>query len=189
MDRRLLLQWMVSTGGIAAFGRFSLHDLESLGSGAHARAVAAGRGSASMTAAELRTVAAAAECIIPRTDTPGATDANVAAFVDVMLRDWYPPSDAQRFRAGLAALDTASMERFRTAYADATQAQQAELAQRYDDEVTTLRRTDASAANAHWFAMLKWLTVWGYCTSESAMRNVFHSHPRPMRFDGAAPVG
>jgi hypothetical protein len=38
------------------------------------------------------------------------------------------------------------------------------------------------------FAVLKYLTVWGFCTSEPGMREVLHSLPRPMRYDGAAPV-
>src|SRR5689334_20908625 len=42
-------------------------------------------------------VEAVAEIMIPRTDTPGATDVGVAAFIDVMLQDAFPPKDQQRF--------------------------------------------------------------------------------------------
>ncbi len=57
-----------------------------------------------------------------------------------------------------------------------------------DDEVTALRRTDGAAASAHWFGMLKFLTVWGYCTSEVGMRQTLQSWPQPMRYDGNVPV-
>lgn len=188
MDRRDLLQWMVATGGLAALSRFSPRDLTEMGTAAHARLATAPRVPGALTPDERRIVTAAAECIIPRTETPGATDARVADFVDVMMSDWYPDADATRFRAGLVALDEASRANFSLPYADATTAQQVQLAQRFDDEVTALRRTNGAAANEHWFAMLKYLTVWGFCTSEVGMRDVLKSFPRPMRYDGAAPV-
>lgn len=189
MDRRDLLQWMIATGGMAAFSRFSPRDVTEMGTAAHARLAAASRVPGALTPDELRIVTAAAECIIPHTDTPGATDARVAEFVDVMLGDWYPADESARFRAGIATLDAASRATFGVTYADASTAQQVQLAQRFDDEVTALRRTSGAAANQHWFAMLKYLTVWGFCTSEAGMREVLKSFPRPMRYDGAAPVG
>lgn len=188
MDRRVLLQWMVATGGLVAFQRLSARDLAALGASTHARLTNAQRGAEFLTPAERRIVEAAAECIIPRTDTPGATDARVADFVEVMLAEWYPAPDAERFRAGLAALDATSRATRGVAFTDATATQQAEMVQALDDEVTALRRTAGAAANAHWFAVLKYLTVWGFCTSEPGMREVLHSLPRPMRYDGAAPV-
>lgn len=134
-------------------------------------------------------VTAIAEQVIPRTDTPGATDANVASFVSVMLADWYPAADAERFREGLAQFEASSTRELGGAFADAPPSRQAELVQALDAEVSALRRANASAANAHWFGMLKFLTVWGYCTSEVAMKELFHAVPRPTRYDGAAPVG
>lgn len=188
MERRALLQWLVATGGLAAMHRLSAQDLDALGAEGHARAAIGGAPPAALTAQESRTIAAVAECIIPRTETPGATDARVADFVGVMLRDWYPASDAVRLREGLAALDATSRARFGAAYAEVSVAQQVQLAQQFDDEVTALRRSADGRADGHWFAMLKYLTVWGYCTSEVAMRDVFHNIERPMRYDGAAPV-
>jgi len=189
MDRRELLQWRVVTGGMATVSTFSARDLESLGAVAHERLAADNARSPRLTARELLIVAAVAECIIPRTDTPGATDARVAEFVDVMMADWYPSEAADRFRTGVAALDATSRSRFAASYPEASHAQQAELAQSLDDEVTALRRARDPRAGEHWFAMLKYLTVWGYCTSEVAMRELFHNIERPMRYDGAAPVG
>lgn len=189
MDRRSLLQWLVATGGLAALHRLSARDLAALGANAHVRVVDGTAGAQVLTAQERRLVEAVAECIIPRTDTPGATDARVAEFVDLMLREWYPAADAARFRAGLAALDAASRAQYGMPFGETSGAQQVRLTQAQDDEVTALRTARDPKANEHWFAMLKYLTVWGYCTSEVAMRDVFRSIPRPMRYDGAAPVG
>ena len=38
MERRELLQWMVATGGMAAFNRLSVSDLTTLGHDVHRRA-------------------------------------------------------------------------------------------------------------------------------------------------------
>jgi len=146
MDRRALLQWMVATGGLAAFSRLSARDLVEIGEGAHRSASAAAHATGMLSPDEVRAVAAAAECIIPRTDTPGATDAGVAAFVDVMLADWYPVDDAARFRAGLATLDTTSRARFARPFADLPTGQQVELVAALDDDVSVLRRSAAAGS-------------------------------------------
>jgi hypothetical protein len=179
---------MIATGGLAAFSRLSAQDLDDLGTATHQRLTSTAGAAPFLTPGERLTVAAAAECIIPRTDTPGATDARVAEFADVMLAEWYPAADAARFRDGLASLDATSRGRFRTSFADASPTNQVELVQALDDEVASLRTRTGNAANAHWFAMLKYLTVWGFCTSEPGMRDLLKSHPRPLIFDGAAPL-
>lgn len=189
MDRRTLLQWLVATGSLAIADRMSPRDLESLGAEAHRQLQSGDAPSGALSADESRTVAAIAEQVIPRTDTPGATDAGVAAFVSLMLADWYPPADAERFREGLAKFEASSTRELGIAFADAPVARQVEMVELIDREVSALRRANASAANAHWFGMLKFLTVWGYCTSEAAMKELFHAVPRPTKYDGAAPLG
>jgi Gluconate 2-dehydrogenase subunit 3 len=42
-----------------------------------------------------------AEMILPRTDTPGATDVGATEFIDLMLTEWYDDSDRERFLSGL----------------------------------------------------------------------------------------
>jgi gluconate 2-dehydrogenase gamma chain len=52
--------------------------------------------------AVLDTVCAA---LIPRTDTPGALEAGVPAFIDAMMTNWAAPETAGGFRAVLAKID------------------------------------------------------------------------------------
>src|ERR1700756_3118166 len=54
------------------------------------------------------TVKAMAEMIIPRTDTPGASDVGVADFIDLILTEWYEDADRGRFLAGINDVDTRS---------------------------------------------------------------------------------
>jgi gluconate 2-dehydrogenase gamma chain len=50
-------------------------------------------------------ITAIADIIIPRTDTSGALDAGVPAFIDLMLADVYDDAARERFNAGYAAFD------------------------------------------------------------------------------------
>lgn len=123
----------------------------------------------------------AAEHIIPRTHTPGATDARVADFIDAMLSDWHPPAERERFIAGLGELDR------RTAGGDfsrAPSAQRIALLAALDDEVTSLRRSNPRGANEHWFSTLKFLTVWGYYTSRVGITDELRVDMMPGRYDG-----
>ena len=186
MERREFLEWMVATGGISALGRLGTDDLLAMGREAHR---AAGHTVAAVLSAHAAAlVTTAAERIIPATDTPGATQAGVTRFVETMLSGWYPAADRDRFVAGLATLDTRSRARGGKVFFAASAMDQDAVLRQLDDEVTLLRRSDASAASAHWFAMLKFLTVWGYCTSEVGMRDTLRSWPQPMRYDGNVAV-
>ncbi len=61
-----------------------------------------------LDAAELALVAEIAEIMIPKTDTSGARDAGVPAFIDLALAGLYPPEDQARFRSGLAEFAAAA---------------------------------------------------------------------------------
>jgi hypothetical protein len=185
MERRELLRWMVSTGGLAAFNRLSERDLVALGEAMHQQPRATLK---TLTTAQARVITVAAEHIIPAGDTPGATDAKVTAFIDGMMADWYTPTERTSFVNGLAELDTRSRAAHNKAFTECATADQIALLETIDKEVTEFRRTRGAAANDHWFAVLKYLTVWGYCTSEPGMRKTLKSHPAPMRYDGNAPV-
>ena len=186
MERREFVEWMVATGGITALGRLGTQDLLAMGREAHSASDRAAPPVLDAHAAAL--VTAAAERIIPATDTPGATQAGVTRFVETMLAGWYPAADRDRFVAGLPTLDSRSRARGGKAFLDITAAEQDVVLRQLDDEVTALRRNDGAAAGAHWFAMLKYLTVWGYCTSEVGMRDTLHTWPQPMRYDGNVSV-
>ena len=177
MKRRELIQWLVATAGLPCLESLAPQDLLALGQEVHRRT---GAGRALDTHA-LQTVAVAAERIIPATDTPGATDAGVSAFIDKMLADWHTPAERDRFVAGLPELDVRCRARAGKDFIACTVADQVAVLTAFDDEAR------AAASGEHWFARLKYLTVYGYCTSEPGMR-ALGLFPLPWRYDGCAPV-
>jgi hypothetical protein len=187
MERRALIQWLLATAGLECLDSLAPSDLLALGRDVHRRAAARTARRALSPHAE-RTVTAAAERILPATDTPGATDAGVSAFIDKMLADWHTPAERDQFLAGLPDLDARSRARTSRDFADGAAPDQIAVLTALDTEVTALRASQGdAAANQHWFAMLKYLTVYGYCTSEAGMRTL-GLHPRPGRYDGCAPI-
>ncbi|HEX6069127.1 MAG TPA: gluconate 2-dehydrogenase subunit 3 family protein [Longimicrobiaceae bacterium] len=72
-------------------------------------------------------VATLGEHILPRTDTPGARDAEVQDFIDAMMTDYYPAEERDRFLAGLARIDERSRRAFGAPFLEADPAQQLRL--------------------------------------------------------------
>ncbi|MGH7520605.1 MAG: gluconate 2-dehydrogenase subunit 3 family protein [Gemmatimonadales bacterium] len=178
MDRRELIQWLVATAGLRCLESLAPADLLALGRDVH-RGAGGDRPLLALTAHAERTVAAAAERIIPATDTPGTTAAGVTAFIDKMLADWHTPAERDHFLAGLRDLDARCRARASHDFVACAEA----------DQVAVLNELDAEAAPVrdHWFGRLKYLTVYGYCTSEAGMR-ALGLFPLPWRYDGCAPV-
>jgi hypothetical protein len=202
MLRRDALRLLASTAAVPVLR--GLHQSQLLALGRRIHVEARDDGGPVVRALDVHqeaTVAVAADRIIPATDTPGASDAHVASFIDTMLARWYPSEDRERFLAGLAELDARAWSAHGRDFIECTPLIQTELLTSLDDEVAALRRTAAieaagqpqgsatsSAADRHWFAVLKHLTIWGYCTSEPFQAGVLGHYPMPGRFDGCAHV-
>jgi hypothetical protein len=175
MERRELIQWLVATAGLQCLDSLAPADLLALGRDVHRRATVG-----LLSPHDERTVAVATARIIPGAD--------VTAFIDKMLADWHTPAERERFLAGLPQLDTRCRARGGRDFADCAAADQVAVLTAFDDEVTALRAArGGTEANQHWFAMLKYLTVYGYCTSEAGMRTL-GLYPLAGRYDGCAPV-
>ena len=69
--------------------------------------VAAGAAPADgLTAAQLALIGSIADTILPRTDSPSATDVGVPAFINVIVSENYTETSASRSSTGLDAIDT-----------------------------------------------------------------------------------
>ena len=177
--------------GIAALplvSKLGLYDLPEIGRRAHALAESPDSPPLrALSAAEFDTVTQAAERIIPRTNTPGATDANVAGFIDVMLADWYEPDERDHFKAGLVDLDTSANSRFRRSFSKSARAQQITLLETLDAELQAQRQSGASNAGDNWFATFKHLTIWGFYTSRVGIEQELKQQVVAGHYDGNAP--
>jgi hypothetical protein len=182
---------MVAAGaGLRCLDGLGMDEIIAFGERLHASALHERGASGALNARQSAIVTAAAEQIIPASDTPGATDAGVTAFIERILADWYTPAERQRLLAGLTDLDARSRAARGRDFTSLDEVDQVAVLIAVDDEVSALRRSPSPGAGSpddHWFSMLKFLTVWGYFTSEAAMRDTLGQWPMPGRYVSCAP--
>jgi hypothetical protein len=106
------------------------------------------------------------ETILPQTDIPGAKAAGIGAFMAMMVAECYSEREHAAFAQGLAAIDEASRARFGAPFAAASPEQRAALAADLDRQQAEHGRAKAKGEPAHYFRMMKELTILGYFSSE-----------------------
>ena len=120
------------------------------------------------------------ERIIPTTDTPGARDAGVTDYIEMIVDEYYEPGDRETFFADLAAVDKRASEAHGTSFSQLT-------SERQDAIIAASERQQLDGVSASFFTTLKQLTVTGYYTSEIGMTVEQVYLPVPGRYDGAYP--
>lgn len=133
-----------------------------------------------LTTAQRAVVSAAAERILPRTDTPGAIDVGVPAFIDRFYGEFMNPADRQLLVSALDDIERAASDAHKAPFAALATAQQDAVLR----SVAIAQQPQASSS----FGLLRSVTVLGYFTSEQVGRNVLHYDPVPGRYDGCVPI-
>ena len=123
---------------------------------------------------------AVADRIIPRTDTPGAADVGVPAFIDLLYGEFMTPAERRMLTDGLSGVDAAAKAAHRAAFTTLT-------ADRQDALLRTIARAE-EGRDQGFFRLIRSATVLGYFTSEQVGRNVLHYDPVPGRYDGCVPI-
>ena len=198
MERRDVLRLIGSAAAIPVFSGLGAERLWAIAESTHLRA--AGAAGAALDAHQLETVAVIAEHILPRTDTPGARDAGVPEFVDLLLAEWYDETERGNFLAGLAAIDASSRVAGGGSFVALGAVQQLALLQGLDSATTRPPAPDPASAEAPKptppapgsaeaaYANLKRLTLYGYFTSKPVTTTVLKTNIWPGRYDGCVPA-
>jgi hypothetical protein len=130
----------------------------------------------------LALIGAVADTILPRTDTPSATDVRVPAFIDVIVSENYSDSARDAFVRGLSALEAQLRGDNETTFVELDPEHRAVA-------IGTVERiTDRRSEPASTYWRLKGLIIHGYFTSEPVMKGPLKFEMMPGRFDGAAPM-
>lgn len=140
-----------------------------------------------MTQEEAALVAAISARIIPAGDTPGAVDAGVPQFIDVMLAEYYLPKDQEQFRSGLAALEAQSQAVLQKNFVDGSEEEQDQVL----TEQASLAKQQLQASpesTRHFFLMIKELTLLGFFTSEIGATQTLQFDEIPGGFQGCVPL-
>ncbi len=128
-----------------------------------------------------------AETIIPATETPGAKDAKVGAFMAVMVKDCYEEKDQRSFREGMDKINDASNKKFDKAFMQLSPQQRHELLVGLDSEQKEHSKNKKDDEANHYFRLMKELTLLGYFTSEPGATQALRYVESPGRYDGCIP--
>ena len=133
-----------------------------------------------LTPAQAAIAGAVADRIIPRTDTPGAADVGVPAFIDLLYGEFMTPEERKMVSDGLNEVDAAAKAAHGGPFTTLA-------AERQDTVLRNIARAEEGKAQG-FFRLIRTATVLGYFTSEQVGRNVLHYDPVPGRYDGCVPI-
>lgn len=137
-------------------------------------------GGTRLSAEQDRALAALAERILPRTDTPGAADVGVPAFVGLMFAEFLTATERGTLTGGVASLDSACTARHGRPFAALEGAKQ-------DDEIRRLIGSK-DAAEREFLRLTRELVIVGYFTSEKIGKTLLRYDPVPGRYDADIPL-
>jgi gluconate 2-dehydrogenase gamma chain len=153
-----------------------------IGTELHARlagVVGAGR---ALSAEQMALVTAVADTVLPRTDTPGAVEVGVPAFVDLLLAEWYPDDEKRDLLAGLDALDARARSAGGKPFAELDPARRAGVLASVDG------KEGAPGTAEGGYRKLKEAIVFGFLTSQPIATRINTTPIIPGRFDGCVPL-
>jgi len=135
-----------------------------------------------LKAPEFAVVAEIAEILIPKTDTSGAKDAGVPAFIDVALDALYPKEDQERFRSGLAEFEAGAAASGKP-FLERDPAARVEYVRHALD-----RALDSPRKPMPFMLMTRELALLGYFTSQPGITENMDYVPVPTAYHGCVPL-
>jgi hypothetical protein len=180
MDRRQLLRVMSASATLAGLSPGQLAAIMEAG-------VTSLTARAFFTSEQREAVDAMAEAIIPTTDTPGASEAGVAEFIEAIVSEWYDAEQREHFMRGLAHLDEHSEALTGVRFPHVGADTQSAILARLEAEGATMMeaRSDAPTPFFHRF---RGLVLYGYYNSEVGLREELMFQRLPGRYDGCVDV-
>ncbi|MDH5607840.1 MAG: gluconate 2-dehydrogenase subunit 3 family protein [Cyclobacteriaceae bacterium] len=126
------------------------------------------------------------DIIIPRTDTPSASELGVPAYIDDMVGQVYSEEMRAKFREALDAFDQACQTDKGEAFHELDAASQEAYVQTLHAELQ--QAGTAPGAEKPFLMWAKELVVSGYFTTEVGMTQVLQYQAIPTRYDGCLPL-
>lgn len=132
------------------------------------------------TAAEMATITALADIIIPKDEVSGsASEAGVPAFIDFIVRDM--PTHQTPMRGGLRWLELQCLTRYGKPFPDCTSAQQIELV---DAIAYPNKAKPEMKPGVQFFSLMRNLTATGFYTSAIGVKDLNYQGNQPNAWKG-----
>ena len=144
--------------------------------------------------AQRKIVAAMSEVILPRTDTPGAIDAGVPRYIELMAAHWLNQEEGAIFNAGLQDMETRIPLEYGRSFDQLSAGEQLQIMEALEDAASDSPWYDFGnvqrefISDAPFICQFKELTIWGFFTSQEGGSQVLRYNPMPMYFNGDIPL-
>ena len=188
IDRREMLRRV----GILFGGALSAPAVLGILSGYSASAQASSQADARrglLTPDQFGLVTEITEILIPRTDTPGASDVGVPAFIDTLLAAVYATEHQQRYLLGLTEFEAGAFTRHGRPFLELEPQTRVEFV---TEALTRALQSDNGQPpaweNRPFILMTKELTLLGFFTSEAGATRVLQYDPVPGPFEACLPL-
>jgi Gluconate 2-dehydrogenase subunit 3 len=146
-----------------------------------------------LTEMQRKIVAEVAEMIIPKTDTVGAKDVGVPAFIEIMMKDCYAQPEHLSFMEGVAALEQVKFidmdASMRTETLKKVEAETKAIMKAREVKQTKMGDNDdkeemkAAPKGIPFWRLMKELTLLGYFTSEKGIKASFEYVQIPSKLE------
>ena len=127
------------------------------------------------------------DTIIPATDTPGAKDAKIGDFMHTIVRDCYEKENQQIFVDGMTKLNDASKKMNGKSFLESSPTERKTLLIALDKEQKAYTAGKKPADPAHYFRMMKELTLLGYFSSKEGATQALRYVAVPGKYEGCIP--
>lgn len=125
------------------------------------------------------------ETILPETQaSPGAKAAKIGEFMKAIVSDCYEDKDQIIFMDGISKLNQVADEKFGDEFMELSAEDRIKLLIEVDKEAKEHQKNKKKEDPAHYFTMMKQLTLWGYFTSEIGSTKALRYNPVPGRYEG-----
>lgn len=128
-----------------------------------------------------------AETILPATNTPGAKEAKVGAFMQVYVKDCLEEKDQKAFMEGMQKLNDACNAKNGKDFMQCTPQERHDFLVALDKEAKDYQKTKKEGDANHYFSMIKQLTLYGYFTSEPGATKALRYIAVPGKYEGCIP--
>jgi hypothetical protein len=189
VDRRDLIKFLALSPG-SAIGLNLANSLEAFAASSLLEQHETIREHSLLGADEYEILSIAVDLIIPPTDTPGAAEAGVPEFADLIISSWYTDDEREVFIDGLRGLDQFCVSQNGEKFVRTSVENQIAALQQFERKAQAsqpMRPTDVFAMPSEgvpFFFRLKELTVLGYYTSEIGSTQELKYNPVPGHYDG-----
>ncbi|HET6994642.1 MAG TPA: gluconate 2-dehydrogenase subunit 3 family protein [Chitinophagaceae bacterium] len=125
-----------------------------------------------------------AETILPRTNTPGAKDAETGKFMASFSVDCYDEKQLKSLKDGINTLNEAAKQKYGNDFTQINPSQREELLKSIDAEAKAYNNKPGKDQPPHYFTLVKQMVLLGFFTSQPGATKVLRYIPVPGRYLG-----